>query len=162
MAGTVLALLTSQLQGAGVAIFILSVTIAAVSGGLWAGVVAALLASIALPIVESPQRVFGFEQLRDLIAAVVFLAIAVVVGLVVGNAADERNRATRREREARLLAYLSSKMLPGDLPDRVMDEFVQLLLEPLGLVSCQVSVTLDGQDLEAKAVRPGLTPGGPT
>jgi len=95
LAGTVLALLTSQLQGAGVAIFILSVTIAAVSGGLWAGVVAALLASIALPIVESPQRVFGFEQLRDLIAAVVFLAIAVVVGLVVGNAADERDRASR-------------------------------------------------------------------
>jgi len=48
LAGTVLALLTYQLQGAGVAIFILAVTIAAVSGGLWAGVVAAVLASIAL------------------------------------------------------------------------------------------------------------------
>ncbi|TMK55942.1 MAG: DUF4118 domain-containing protein [Actinobacteria bacterium] len=162
LAGTVLALLTSQLQGAGVAIFILSVTIAAVSGGLWAGVVAALLASIALPIVESPQRVFGFEQLRDLIAAVVFLAIAVVVGLVVGNAADERDRASRREREARLLAFLSAKLLSGDVPDRVLDEFVQVLLEPLGLASCQVSVTLDGQEIEAKAVRPGVPRGGPT
>ena len=157
LAGTVLALLTSQLQGAGVAIFILSVTIAAVSG-----VVAALLASIALPIVESPQRVFGFEQLRDLIAAVVFLAIAVVVGLVVGNAADERDRASRREREARLLAFLSAKLLSGDVPDRVLDEFVQVLLEPLGLASCQVSVTLDGQEIEAKAVRPGVPRGGPT
>ena len=162
LAGTVLALLTSQLQGAGVAIFILSVTIAAVSAGLWAGVVAALLASIALPIVESPQRVFGFEQLRDLIAAVVFLAIAVVVGLVVGNAADERDRASRREREARLLAFLSAKLLSGDVPDRVLDEFVQVLLEPLGLASCQVSVTLDGQEIEAKAVRPGVPRGGPT
>ena len=162
LAGTVLALLTSQLQGAGVAIFILSVTIAAVSGGLWAGVVAALLASIALPIVESPERVFGFEQLRDLIAAVVFLAIAVVVGLVVGNAADERDRASRREREARLLAFLSAKLLSGDVPDRVLDEFVQVLLEPLGLASCQVSVTLDGQEIEAKAVRPGVPRGGPT
>src|SRR5256885_2099415 len=162
MAGAVLALLTSQLQGAGVAIFSLSVTIAAVSGGLWAGVVAALLASIALPIVESPQRVFGFEQLRDLIAAVVFLAIAVVVGLVVGNAADERDRASRREREARLLAFLSAKLLSGDVPDRVLDEFVQVLLEPLGLASCQVSVTLDGQDIEARAVRPGVPRGGPT
>jgi two-component system, OmpR family, sensor histidine kinase KdpD len=162
LAGAVLALLTYQLQGAGVAIFILAVTIAAVSGGLWAGVVAAVVASIALPIVEYPDRVLRFDQLRDLIAAVVFLAIAVVVGLVVGNAADERDRASRREREARLLAFLSAKLLSGDLPDRVLDEFVQVLLEPLGLASCQVSVTLDGQDIEAKAVRPGVPRGGPT
>ena len=64
-----------------------------------------------------------------------FLAIAVVVGLVVGNAADERDRASRREREARLLAFLSAKLLSGDVPDRVLDEFVQVLLEPLGLAS---------------------------
>src|SRR5437763_9547677 len=113
-------------------------------------------------MVESPQRVFGFEQLRDLIAAVVFLAIAVVVGVVVGNAADARDRASRREREARLLAFLSAKLLSGDVPDRVLDEFVQVLLEPLGLASCQVSVTLDGQEIEAKAVRPGVPRGGPT
>ena len=132
LAGAVLALLTYQLQGAGVAIFILAVTIAAVSGGLWAGVVAAVLASIALPIVEYPDRVLRFDQLRDLIAAVVFLAIAVVVGLVVGNAADERDRASRREREARLLAFLSAKLLSGDVPDRVLDEFVQVLLSRSG------------------------------
>ena len=35
----------------------------------------------------------------------------------------------------------------------MLDEFVQVLLEPFGLASCQVSVTLDGQDIEAKAVR---------
>jgi hypothetical protein len=51
-----------------------------------------------------------------------------VVGLVVGNAAAERSRATEREREARLLALLSSKLLSGDVPDRVLDEFVALLL----------------------------------
>ena len=163
LAGAVLASLADTLgPSAQVAIFMLAVTVAAVSGGLWAGVVSALLASVALPIVQSPDHVLRFDQLQQLIAAVVFLAIAVVVGLVVGNAADERTRATRREREARLLAYLSSKMLSGDVPDRVMDEFVQVLLEPLGLASCQVSVTLDGQDLEARAERPGFPPGGPT
>ena len=35
------------------AIFMLAVTIAAVAGGLWAGVVAAVLASVALPLIES-------------------------------------------------------------------------------------------------------------
>ena len=162
LAGTVLAYLALPLgQEAGVAIFMLAVTVAALTGGLWAGVLAALLASLALPIVETPTHVLRFDQLKELVTAVVFLAIAVVVGLVVGAAADERARATRREREARLLAYLSTKMLSGDVPDRVMDEFVQVLLEPLGLASCQVSVTLDGQDLQARAERPGLPPGGP-
>ena len=153
---------TPEVAAAEVAIFMLGVTVAAVSGGLWGGVVSALLASVVYPIVQSEDHTFHFDQAQQLIASVVFLAIAVVVGLLVGNAADERNRATRREREARLLAYLSSKMLSGDIPERVIDEFVQVLLEPLGLASCQIAVTLDGQDLEAKAVRPGLTPGGPT
>jgi len=85
----------------------------------------------------------------------------------VGGVAGVRERFTDLvisigEREARLLAFLSAKLLSGDVPDRVLDEFVQVLLEPLGLASCQVSVTLDGQEIEAKAVRAGVPRGGPT
>jgi two-component system sensor histidine kinase KdpD len=96
------------------------------------------------------------------IAAVVFLAIAVVIGLVVGNAAAERRRATEREREARLLAFLSTKLLSGDVPDRVLDEFVGVLMEPFGLAACSVQVTLDGQTMSAAIVTDGLARGGPT
>ncbi|HUL85886.1 MAG TPA: ATP-binding protein [Actinomycetota bacterium] len=149
--------------GTAVAVLMLAVTIAAVVGGLWAGVVAAVLASAALPAIEWLRLQPGQYSPSDLIsAAVVFLAIAVVVGLVVGNAADERDRAARSEREARLLAYLSTKLLSGDVPDRVLDEFVMVLLEPLGLASCHVAVSLDGHAIEAKAERDGLPPGGPT
>ena len=45
----------------------------------------ALLSSVALPWIEQPANGFQFEQLRDVIASVVFLAIAAVVGLVVGQ-----------------------------------------------------------------------------
>lgn len=164
---TLVAALLSQLavdlgQGSGVAVFMLAVTVAAVSGGLWGGVIAAIVASVVLPILDAPETAFRFEQPRDVIAAVVFLAIAVVVGLVVGNASDERDRASRREREARLLAYLSSKLLSGDVPDRVLDEFAQVLLEPFGLASCRLQVTLDGHEIHAEAVHQDLLPGGPT
>jgi len=160
--GALLALLARELgPGASVAIFMLAVTVAAVTGGIWAGIVAALLSSIAVPVIEHPDLGLQFEQLRDVIAAVVFLAIAVVVGLVVGNAAAERRRATEREREARLLAFLSSKLLSGDVPDRVLDEFVGVLLEPFALASCTVHVTLDGQEISATARREGVEPGGP-
>ena len=119
--GAVLAILITRefepdgAAGVAVAIFMLAVTVAAVSGGIWAGIIAALLSSVALPLIEHPGAGFQFEQFRDVIAAVVFLAIAAVVGLVVGNAAAERRRASEREREARLLAFLSSKLLSGDL-----------------------------------------------
>jgi two-component system sensor histidine kinase KdpD len=147
--------------GVAVAIFMLAVTVAAVTGGIWAGIVAALLSSVALPLIVHPGSGFQFEQFRDLIAAVVFLAIAAVVGLVVGNAAAERRRASEREQEARLLAFLSSKLLSGDLPDRVLDEFVGVLLEPFALATCSVQVTLDGQEMSATARRDGTEPGGP-
>ncbi len=158
-----LAILTRDLgPGSSVAIFMLAVTIAAVTGGIWAGVAAALVSSLAVPIIEHPEVGLEFEQLRDVVAAVVFLAIAAVVGLVVGNAAAERRRATVREREARLLAYLSTKLLSGDVPDRVLDELVDVLLEPFGLATCSVQVTLDGQQMSASSAREGLEPGGPT
>jgi two-component system sensor histidine kinase KdpD len=140
-------------EGSSVAVLMLGVTIAAVTGGLWGGVVASLVASVGLPLLSDPDQGFFVDEPRDLIAAVVFLAVAVVVGLMVGNAADERARASRREREARLLGYLSTKMLSGELPDRVLDEFVQVLLEPFGLASCRVDVTLDGTDVHARAER---------
>jgi two-component system, OmpR family, sensor histidine kinase KdpD len=159
---TLLALVGDDLGSASeVAIFMLAVTVAAVIGGLWGGIVAAMLASVAVPLLERSGLPTGVSTPRDIVAAVVFLAIAAVVGLVVGNAADERARASRREREARLLAFLTSKLLVGDVPDRVLDELVQVLLEPFGLAACEVTVTLDGHDVHAEAVHPEAERGGP-
>ena len=90
-----------------------------------------------------------------------FLTVALVVGILVGGAAEERARASRREREARLLGHLSSRFVSGEVPDRVLDDFVRVLLEPFGLVSAEVHVELDGMQLRARAVRSELTPGGP-
>jgi two-component system, OmpR family, sensor histidine kinase KdpD len=163
LGASVLGLLTRDLgPGSAVAIFMLAVAVAAVSGGIWAGVITALLSSIAVPFIEQPDVGLEFQQLRDVIASVVFLAIAVVIGLVVGNAAAERRRATDREQEARLLAFLSTKMLSGDVPDRVLDEFVGVLMEPFGLASCAVQVTLDGLVMEASMKAEGAALGGPT
>ena len=144
-----------------VAVFMLAVTVSAVTGGLWGGLITAVLASVALPIVEEPDLTLRFDEVRDVVAAVVFFAIALVVGLVVGNAADERSNAARREREARLLAMLSSTLLAGDINERVLDELAQVLLEPLGLATCTISVNLDGHEVMARAESAEEQPGGP-
>src|ERR687890_2628355 len=74
--GAALALATRNLgQGPVVAIFMLAVTVAAVTGGIWAGIFAALLSALAVRFIHFPgeEGGFAFEQLRDVVAAVVFL-----------------------------------------------------------------------------------------
>ena len=147
---------------AAIALFLLAIVIATVAGGLWAGLLAAVLSSLGLVFLSEAQGLsLQLEGTEEAVTAVVFLTVALVVGILVGGAAEERARASRREREARLLGHLSSRFVSGEVPDRVLDDFVRVLLEPFGLVSAEVHVELDGMQLRARAVRSELTPGGP-
>src|SRR5919106_2654571 len=145
-----------------IAVFMLAVVIAAVAGGLWAGLIAALLASTIRPlVVEAPQLNFRFDDIEDAATGIVFLSVALVVGLLVGQASEERDRASRREREARFLGTLSTKLHTGEVPDRVLDEFAEVLMEPFGLSRVEILATLDGTDLRAVARSDGEGTGGP-
>ena len=154
--------LTRNGPAAAIALFLLAIVIAAVAGGLWAGLLAAVLSSLSLALLSgAPRFQLRLEGTEELVTAVVFLTVALVVGILVGGAAEERARASRRERETRLLGHLSSKFVSGEVPDRVLDDFVRVLLEPFGLASAEVHVELDGTKLRARAVRSELAAGGP-
>ncbi len=143
-----------------IAVFMLAVVIAAVAGGLWSGVIAALLASTIRPlVVEPPQLTFRFDDIEDVATGVVFLSVALVVGLLVGQASEERARASRREREARFLGTLSTKLHTGEVPDKVLDEFAEVLMEPFGLSRVRIDATLDGTDVSATAQGEGSEDG---
>jgi len=147
---------------ASIALFLLAIVIAAVAGGLWAGLLAAVLSSIALPFLYGAQRFrLRFDGTEEVLTALVFLTVALVVGILVGGASEERARALRRERESTLLGQLSARFVSGEVPDRVLDDFVRMLLEPFGLSSAEVRVEIDGEHLHARAEQAGLTPGGP-
>ena len=145
---------------AAIALFLLAIVIAAVVGGVWAGLVAAILSSFALPFLYGEPRM-QFQGTEEVLTPLVFLTVALVVGILVGGAAEERARASRRERETQLLRHLSSAFVAGEVPDRVLDDFVRVLLEPFGLASAEVRVELDGTQLHARADQAGVTPGGP-
>ncbi|HET9671345.1 MAG TPA: ATP-binding protein [Actinomycetota bacterium] len=145
-----------------IAVFLLAVVIAAVAGGLWGGLIAALLASTIRPlVVEAPQLNFRFDDIEDAATGVVFLSVALVVGLLVGQASEDRARASRREREARFLGTLSATLHTGEVPVRVLDEFAEVLLEPFVLARVEIRATLDGTDVEAVARADGVVSGGP-
>jgi two-component system sensor histidine kinase KdpD len=145
-----------------IAVFMLAVVIAAVAGGLWSGLVAAILASTLRPlVVEAPQLTFRFDDVEDAATGIVFLSVALVVGLLVGQASEERARASRREREARFLGTLSTKLHTGEVSARVLDDFAAVLMEPLGLSKVEIRATLDGTDVHASARSDGEAVGGP-
>jgi two-component system, OmpR family, sensor histidine kinase KdpD len=145
-----------------IAFFMLAVVIAAVAGGLWGGLVAGILASTLRPlVVESPQLTFRFDTVEDVATGVVFLSVALVVGLLVGQASEDRARASRRERETRFLGTLSSTLHTGEVPDRVLDRFAEVLMEPFALSKVEIEATLDGVDVRADARADGDVAGGP-
>ena len=146
-----------------IAVFMLAVVIAAVAGGLWSGLIAGILASTIRPlVVVDPQFVLRFDSVEDIATGVVFLSVALVVGLLVGQASEDRARASRREREARFLGTLSSTLHTREVPDRVLDEFAAVLMEPFALSKVEIDATLDGTDIRAVARANGeMGSGGP-
>jgi two-component system sensor histidine kinase KdpD len=145
-----------------IAVFMLAVVIAAVAGGLWSGVIAGLLASTIRPlVVDAPRLTFRFDSVEDVATGVVFLSVALVVGLLVGQASEERARASRREREARFLGTLSTKLHTREVPDRVLDEFAEVLMEPFDLSKVEIRASLDGTEVRATALSNGGMTGGP-
>jgi two-component system sensor histidine kinase KdpD len=146
-----------------IAVFMLAVVIAAVAGGLWSGLIAGILASTLRPlVVEDPQLTFRLDDVEDVATGVVFLSVALVVGLLVGQASEDRARASRREREARFLGTLSSTLHTREVPDRVLDQFAEVLMEPFGLSKVEIEASLDGTDVRAAARVSGeATAGGP-
>ncbi len=147
-------------QGGAVSLYLLAVVTASVLGGVPAGLGAALLSSASFSFFfTAPRYTFRIDRPEDIIAAIVFLAVAAIVGSLVARMVSERERATRGEQDARLLAYLSAKLLSGERLDRVMDDFAEALLDPFALARCEIRASFEGIDIHAVAERPGTTPG---
>src|SRR6266513_5154133 len=141
-------------------IYLLAVVVAAALGGVWGGLAAALLAFLGINFFFTPPRhTFRVERLEDLVALVVFLVVATIVGALLASAVRERARAEQREQETRLLGYLSTKFVSGEPLERVIRDFAAALLDPFELAGCEVRASLDGLDVGGRADRPGATLG---
>jgi two-component system sensor histidine kinase KdpD len=162
---TGLALLVDRHGAVGaVSLYLLGVVLAAASGGLRAGLGAAVLSSMGFTFFFTvPRYTFRVAHREDVVAAAVLLVVAVVVGLLVARLSDERERALERERDARLLGYLATKLLSGEPLDRVLDDFAAALVGPFDLLRCEVVATVDGEHVAASAGEPpppgGAAPG---
>lgn len=143
-----------------VSLFLLAVVVAAVLGGIWAAVGSSVFGFLALNwFFTQPLHTLRVASRDDVVAIVVFLVVALVVGSVVARAVEERARATRREREARLLNFFATKALSGEPLERVLDDLASALVDALRLAVCDIEAVAEGRPYHARKASPGSTSG---
>ena len=134
--------------------------LAAAAAGVWGGLLAAALSFAGfIFFFTAPRYTFRVAAVEDVVAAVVLLLVALVVGFLVARVLEERERTERRERDARLLGYLAAKLLSGEQLPRVLDDFAQALLDPFDLIRCEVRAVLDGAGARGDRGPPGGSAG---
>ncbi|MGH2830234.1 MAG: sensor histidine kinase, partial [Actinomycetota bacterium] len=126
--------------------YVLAVTASAARDGFWGGLAASGLSFVGLNFFFTPPRLtFAVEKTEDLIALFVFLAVAGIVGTLLSTSRAQRQRAERREREARLLHHVATKLLSGERLDLVLRRFGDAVVELLGLARCEIAADIIGE-----------------
>lgn len=141
-------------------VYLLAVVVAAALGGLWSGLAGAALGFLGLNFFfTAPRHTFRVGKPEDLVALFAFLIVAAIVGSLLARALEERARATRRERETRLLNYFATKLLSGEPLERVLNDFAAALLDPFGLARCEIRARAGALSIDARAARADATEG---
>jgi len=117
-------------------VVLLVVVAAAITGGFWPGITAAVAGFLLLNYYfTEPYHTFAMSHPDNVVALAVFVAVAVAVSAVVGLAARRSRDAARAGADAELLFNLAGNILRGE---RALPELLGRLRETFG----QDSVTL--------------------
>jgi two-component system sensor histidine kinase KdpD len=139
---TALALLPNRIPTSSAALaFVLAVIGAAVVGGMPAGLTASFFSFLSLNFFfTSPVGTFNVNKTEDLVALVVFLLVSAAVGALVSRAVAQRGRAEVREREARLLQHLGTRLLSGEPAEEVLERFGRAAIDLLGIARYEAKI----------------------
>jgi two-component system, OmpR family, sensor histidine kinase KdpD len=110
-------------------IYLLAVVVLAVIGGFWPAVLAAVAASVLLNwYFTPPLHTFTIDRPENLLALLLFVAVAVAVSSVVHLAARRSVQAARSREEATALLALAQTVLGGsDTPAAVLGHLTRTL-----------------------------------
>jgi two-component system, OmpR family, sensor histidine kinase KdpD len=124
-------------------VFVLAVVAAAGYAGQSAGLGAALTSFLSLNFFfTAPLHTLKVSDRGDLIALIVFLAVSIITGVLFSRAVHERERAERREEQARLTAQFTNRLLSGVPVTEVMRGVGQTLTRLLDLARCEIKTIM--------------------
>jgi two-component system sensor histidine kinase KdpD len=110
-------------------VFLVGVIAVALVGGLIPAVLAAIVGSLFLNYYFTPPfYTFNINEANNALALIVFVIVAVVVSMIVNDAARRSNQAARASAESDLLVTTAGSILRGEQPlqaviDRVREAF---------------------------------------
>ncbi|MFI2187039.1 DUF4118 domain-containing protein [Streptomyces sioyaensis] len=123
-------------------IYLLAVVVIALVGGLYPALFAAFAAALLVDYYfTAPRHSLAMERGNEVIALVVFIATAVLVGTAAGEAARRTHQAVRATAQARALSRLATAMMRG----QELTALVEQIRENFGLTA----VSLLERDQEA-------------
>ena len=101
----------------------------------------------------------------DLVALAVFVAVSATVGTMLSRVLEQRVRAERREREARLLHHLGIRLRSGVPTEKVLRSLARSITELFDLARCEITsemadgpIVAEGRDGKATAGREEMIP----
>lgn len=129
-------------------VYVLGVTAASALGGLRAGLATSVLSFLALNFFfTEPFHTLTVAHVDDLVSLVVFLIVSGIVGTLLSTAVSQRSRAERREREARLLHRVGTRLLSGEDVTDILESFAQAVTELFSLARCEIRTELTPQSV---------------
>lgn len=141
-------------------VYVLAVLVASTFGGFPAGLTASVVSFLALNFFFTlPLHTLAVERAQDVVALGVFVIVSLIVGSLLSRALSQRSRAERREREARLLQQVSTRLLSGEPLRGVLESFARAVTDLFELARCEVAV---GDDDHAVAIQGATEAGGET
>ena len=137
-------------------LYLLAVVVAAAVGGAWSGIGAAALAFLGLNyFFTEPFHTLRVDKVADVVALLIFLVVAVIVGALFARAVADRERAERQEEELRLVNRVATRLLSTELSRATVAEFAEAVAARLGLRSCAIDVAADpGLSTSISGARP--------
>jgi two-component system sensor histidine kinase KdpD len=135
--------------------YVLAAVAAAMVGGVWPGLVASVLSFLALNFFFTPPfHTFTVGKTQDLVALAVFLVVSATVGALVSRVLIQRTRAERREREARVLQHLGTRLLSGVPSGEVLASLGRSLTDLFGLARCEIATEMAEQPIVIQGTEP--------
>jgi two-component system sensor histidine kinase KdpD len=129
-------------------LYVLAVVFAARVGGAVSGVAASLLSFLSLNFFfTSPLHTFAVAALQDVVALLVFLVVAGVVGLLLSSAVEAKSKSQRRELEARLVNRLATRLLSGDSTENALRELAEGIRDVFGVDRCEIHTSFSATPL---------------
>ena len=136
--------------------YLLGVVVAAAVGGRLAGLGAAVLSFLGLNFFfTEPEGTFRVGKGEDLVALVVFLIVAAIVGSLLTAVVSARIRSERREQETAMTSFVGTQLLAGFPLEVVLRQFAAALTASLGLAACEIDATVGDRRVDVAATGTG-------